>query len=215
MSTSFEKLGPTNEQIDQFLFNSLQFHGLLPPSDEEITAIDAEMDSFELPFTPKDPAELLKRWKAAKELRNNPGNNASLYERVCKDAGDFIATLRGKVVYGRFPIAPPPVTVMDLISTTRSPSTTVIDVKKDETKQGELFLEFELHKQSKVQINMPQGLAGDHKYKLYLWRWDVANGEKDHYPIGHPVMKAPQGGMAVEIEGLSIGSYLATVVEVS
>jgi hypothetical protein len=40
---------------------------MLPPSIEEVAALDAELASFELPFKPITPNELLKRFDAARE----------------------------------------------------------------------------------------------------------------------------------------------------
>ena len=51
----------TDEQVEQILFDAMRFHGMLPPSVEEVAAIDADLASFELPFSPSDPNELLKQ----------------------------------------------------------------------------------------------------------------------------------------------------------
>ncbi len=61
MAKIIPKPEPTDEDVEQILFDAMRMHGMLPPSVEEFAALDAELASFELPFGPTDLDELLKR----------------------------------------------------------------------------------------------------------------------------------------------------------
>jgi hypothetical protein len=58
-----KKTEHTDEQIEQILFDSMRLHQMLPPSVEEVAALDAELASFRPPFTPADANELLLPWR--------------------------------------------------------------------------------------------------------------------------------------------------------
>lgn len=69
MTMTDKKLELTDDQIEQVLFDAMRLHGLWPPSVKEVAALDAELASFEPPFRPADPNELLKRLVSADTMK--------------------------------------------------------------------------------------------------------------------------------------------------
>ena len=69
MAKNSPKIELTDEQVEQILFDAMRLHGMLPPSVDEVAALDAELASFELPFGSTDSGKLLKRLDAANSTK--------------------------------------------------------------------------------------------------------------------------------------------------
>ena len=61
MAKNKQKIELTEELLEQITFDAMCMSGMLPPSVEEVAALDAKLASTELPFGPSDPDELLER----------------------------------------------------------------------------------------------------------------------------------------------------------
>lgn len=51
----------TCDELEHITFDAMRVHGVLPPTIEEVAALDAELSDVELPFGPSDPDALLKK----------------------------------------------------------------------------------------------------------------------------------------------------------
>jgi len=70
MTKNTQKTELTDEQIEQVLFDAMRLYDMLPPSIEEVAALDAELASFDLPFGPSDPDKLLRRLDTVNSTRS-------------------------------------------------------------------------------------------------------------------------------------------------
>jgi|TARA_Y100000296_G_C5111286_1_gene225274 hypothetical protein len=62
MSKNKKKPELSVTDVEQLTFEALRHHGLVPPMTlDEVTKVEDELNGIELPFSPSDPAELLKR----------------------------------------------------------------------------------------------------------------------------------------------------------
>ena len=77
----------------------------------------------------------------------------------------------------------------------------------------EEFFEFELKNESSVRIDLPQEIANDHNYELYLW--NVAQGEKPIDGCPMPVERGRKGEPGVATEPLKAGKYWGAVAKVN
>lgn len=51
----------TTDELEQIMFDAMRFHGVLPPTVEEVAKLDAELVHLDLPFEPGDPDEILQK----------------------------------------------------------------------------------------------------------------------------------------------------------
>jgi hypothetical protein len=68
MATNKKKSKLTSDELEQITFDAMRVHGVLPPTVEEVAALDAELSDLELPFGPSDPLSLLKKLDADEDI---------------------------------------------------------------------------------------------------------------------------------------------------
>ena len=61
MAKKMKKAELTIDELEQITFDAMRVFKVLPPTMDEVAAIDAELSNVELPFGPNNPDELLKR----------------------------------------------------------------------------------------------------------------------------------------------------------
>lgn len=73
MAKSNKKSELTAGELEEITFDAMRMHGVLPPTIEEVAAMDAELPNVTLPFGPSDPDELLKNLDAGVEVDEAEG----------------------------------------------------------------------------------------------------------------------------------------------
>lgn len=61
MAKNNKRAEMTMHELEQIMFDAMRVHGVLPPTVEDVAAMDAELINVELPFEPSDPDEILKK----------------------------------------------------------------------------------------------------------------------------------------------------------
>ena len=61
MAKNNKRAEMTTDELEQIMFEAMRVHGVLPPTMEEVAALDAELRNVDLPFEPSDPDEVLKK----------------------------------------------------------------------------------------------------------------------------------------------------------
>lgn len=61
MAKNNKRAEMTIDELEQIMFDAMRIHGVLPPTVDEVAALDAEIGNVDLPFGPSDPDEILKR----------------------------------------------------------------------------------------------------------------------------------------------------------
>lgn len=61
MAKNNKRAEMSTDELEQIMFDAMRFHGVLPPTVEEVAALDAELVHVDLPFEPSDPDEILKK----------------------------------------------------------------------------------------------------------------------------------------------------------
>lgn len=61
MAKNNKRAEMTTDELEQIMFDAMRIHGMLPPTVEEVAAMDAELVNVDLPFEPSDFDEILKK----------------------------------------------------------------------------------------------------------------------------------------------------------
>lgn len=61
MAKNNKRAEMTTDELEQIMFDAMRVYGVLPPTVEEVAALDAGLVNVDLPFEPSDPDEILKK----------------------------------------------------------------------------------------------------------------------------------------------------------